>query len=456
MSNTSLIVGNQIPEYIRNDSPKFVEFLKAYYKFMEGYSLKLETLRDVDRVSESLLSLLKSEYLKNFPSAVINDRQLIKLVRRIYDAKGTITAVELLFRLFFNERVVVFQPSRNILRASDGRWQEEYAITVSSVYGAIDFDKPIVLRFENSFGSFTIDVERYEIIDDNLTRFFYRSFNEIFVEPPQLIDILGPNNSITFRGEVVRSPRRLTVSNPGKFWKRGQIFQVPGTEVPTLAQVTAIGPDGELLNADIVRFGFTHTPGQITVVSPFLNKPPPGSFEYEFEQTGVDIDDNPIFTHYLTLNDFNDSITEQLTGVTNKKSDLSYALSDYELEFYSGATAFSFTIAALPAPQQAESLITYEQWLQSRATLVYEFDYIVKYKGRFATSDGHLSDPEYRLQDNYFYQLFSYVIETENVIKDYRTALTEIHPAGLKYFADLVKKSTLELSVQTHTVIEQV
>lgn len=454
MENTSLLVSSQVPDFVRNDSPKFIEFLKAYYEFLEGYQVKIETLRDVDRVSSDFLSFLRNEYVKNFPGARINERKLIKLIRKIYETKGTITSVELLFKIFFDEQVIVYQPSRNILRASDGKWQEEYSITVSSVYGSIDFSSAIVLRMENDLGVFEIDVLRYEILDSNLTRFFYRSFNQIYAADNQFVDILGPNGEVSFRGVLVKSPRKLTIANPGKYWKRGQLFQVPGTEVPTLAQVTNIGPNGEMLAASIVRFGYVHSENQVTTVSPFLNKPPAGSFELDSVQTGTDGLGNPIYTHNLTLNDFNDTITEQMVGVTDKHTDLSYALSDYDAEFYFGTTAFSFTVAAIPLPPQQESSVTYDQWLESRSTLIYEFDYIVKYKGLFTSVDGHLSDPEIRLQDNYFYQLFSYVIETTNTIDVYRTALAEIHPAGLKYFADLNKITTIDIGVETNTIIE--
>lgn len=454
MENTSLLVSSQVPDFVRNDSPKFISFLEAYYEFMQGYRLEIETLRDVDRVSNDLLGFLRNEFVKNFPAALISERKLIKLVRKIYDAKGTINAVELLFKIFFNENVIVYQPSKNILRASDGKWNEEYSITVSSVYGSIDFDSQISLRIENNLGSFEVDVIRYERINDNLTRFFYKSFSDIFVTDNQFVDIIGPNNTITFRGLIVRSPRRIVVLSPGKYWKRGQIFSVPGTEVPTLAQATAVDNDGRLLAVSIVKFGYEHAENQTTTISPFLNKPPPGSYEYDKVQTGTTVEGDPIYTHTLTLNDFGDSIGETLNSISNKVTELSYALSDYFAEFYAGISAFSFTSTVSPLPIEPESSATYEQWLESRATLVYEFDYIVKYLGSYSSNSGHISDPEIRLQDNYFYQLFSYVIETQTGIDDYRTAVAAIHPAGLKYFSDLNKVATLDEIVDLEVVFE--
>ena len=59
-------------------------------------------------------------------------------------------------------------------------------------------------------------------------------------------------------------------------------------------------------------------------------------------------------------------------------------------------------------------------------------------KGLFLTNDGFLSDKKY-LQDSYYYQKFSYVLRTGKNIADWKNAFTRlIHPAGFKFFGEIV------------------
>ena len=46
----SSLVKQQVPEYVLSDHPKFLEFLKAYYLFMESAELQLDTITDIDQI----------------------------------------------------------------------------------------------------------------------------------------------------------------------------------------------------------------------------------------------------------------------------------------------------------------------------------------------------------------------------------------------------------------------
>lgn len=85
-----------------------------------------------------------------------------------------------------------------------------------------------------------------------------------------------------------------------------------------------------------------------------------------------------------------------------------------------------------------------DTWLESRARFIYEFDYLTLYPGKFVSSDGMLSDSSMRLFDAYFYQLFSYVINSQNDLKKYSSVLDIVHPAGLKYFSSYRKDGYLD------------
>jgi len=59
-------------------------------------------------------------------------------------------------------------------------------------------------------------------------------------------------------------------------------------------------------------------------------------------------------------------------------------------------------------------------------------------KGLFTNNDGFLSDKKY-IQDSYYYQQFSYVLKTGKNIADWKNAFTRlVHPAGFKFFGEIV------------------
>ena len=136
MSNlkTSLLVAQQVPEYVTDEYPLFVSFLEAYYEFMETAQgtqknnvLSLgKNMRYISDVDVSIGAFEKS-FFNNFASLIprdveINKETLIKNVLPLYITRGNEKSFKLLFRMLFNDEVDVILPKNNILRVSDGRW----------------------------------------------------------------------------------------------------------------------------------------------------------------------------------------------------------------------------------------------------------------------------------------------------------------------------------------------
>jgi predicted secreted acid phosphatase len=55
-------------------------------------------------------------------------------------------------------------------------------------------------------------------------------------------------------------------------------------------------------------------------------------------------------------------------------------------------------------------------------------------------NSGKISNQEIRLQDNYYYQAYSYVINTMQEERDYSKIMELTHVAGTKRFSNLVKE----------------
>jgi hypothetical protein len=144
-------VAGQVPEFVSADHPVFVAFMEAYFEWLqtneEGRRLSPLTLldqRDIDNSLDSFVSLFKEEYLKHFPQqlafdqttgAILDERKLMKHIRAFYKAKGTEKAYRFLFLILFNTYAELYYPKVDILRLSDGKWNTLYKIKTTSTNG---------------------------------------------------------------------------------------------------------------------------------------------------------------------------------------------------------------------------------------------------------------------------------------------------------------------------------
>lgn len=446
---TSHLVQGQVPEFIKSDSPKFLDFLRKYYEFMEEYNVRIETLKDPDLVPDNLIAYLKREVARYFPKAAINERQLLKIIRQLYDAKGTIDAVELFFKVFFNDAIVASEPNRNILRASDGRWEQFNSITLEQVYGTFDPEDDLFLTVKNQYGTFVIEVEYVVQASNTISRFFYRSFNIAQFNEGQAVDIIK-NGVVTYRGHLLKSPSKITVVTPGNKWKVGQLIRIPGTIADTIAKVSKVGVNGVLEQVDIVEYGYEHSENQSVIVSPYPNKPSGADYDLQIAITGFD-GTNFTYAYTLSVTEYLNSLTENVIGLSNAIDSDSYFLEQPPNNYVAGdytaklvINVSSDTVGSSTGIVAVDPELTLQDWLASRAVLRYDFDVATKYPGKYLGDEGQISNPNMRLQDNYFYQLFSYVIQTTKDISEYSPGLNLIHPAGRIFFGQLVKTSVID------------
>lgn len=442
----SLLVPTQVPEFIVNDGKKFIEFIQAYYEFNEQYAYDIERLRDVDSTTPELVQYLAREYAAKFPKSQVSTAELIKLIRKIYVAKGTEEAIKLMFRLFYATEVNIVQPNKSILRASDGRWEQTSYFYVRSVFGTFE-DTP-VFRIRNEFGEYFIETTSSTYVDGNTRRYNFKRQRSFVFEEGQYVDVYDELDNLTFKGVLLKSPSTLRVAVPGRGWKRGQIVVIPGEVEDTLAKVSTTGPNGELVSLEIVRYGIGHAENQSTLTNPYVNKPSSGSSTtIDTQLVGV-IAGEPFYEHIVTVEDFTDGLGERVIGVSSGADDPeSYFMEDYNVvgENYNGRQVIRTAVDVIGSTVESvgfEQELTLEDWRAALTTLVYDFDYVVNEPGKYVSEDSHLSNQNIRLQDNYYYQLFSYVIETTRQLSEYQGILGQIHPAGLKFFGSLQKTAT--------------
>jgi len=136
----SPLVQGQFPSFYKEEGPLFLLFAEEYYKWLEtrtytdngtvkdggyvmAYSRNLLDNRDIDKTLDEFLVYFYQKYLKNIQFVTqTNKKFLLKAAQDLYRSKGSERSLDLIFRLLYGETVQVYLPSRDILRASSGKW----------------------------------------------------------------------------------------------------------------------------------------------------------------------------------------------------------------------------------------------------------------------------------------------------------------------------------------------
>lgn len=139
-NKTSFIVSSQVPDFVADDHPKFIQFLEKYYEFLEQEGELLEVSKNftnnmnIDLADETFQEKIYNQFLKLLSVNVITDKTtLIKYIKDFYRAKGTENAVRFLARILFKKEIDFYYPKNDILRASDGKWYVERSLRVTDV-----------------------------------------------------------------------------------------------------------------------------------------------------------------------------------------------------------------------------------------------------------------------------------------------------------------------------------
>jgi hypothetical protein len=142
---TSIFVQKQIPEFVKDEYPKFVSFLEAYYDFLEARAnttttsnnlvTSAKTLRNIKDVDDSIEQFEKNfynTYASLIPLEVQSNKALLfKHLANLYRSKGNENSFKLLFQLIFGQDIDIIYPKNNVLRASASKWKTDTTLRIN-------------------------------------------------------------------------------------------------------------------------------------------------------------------------------------------------------------------------------------------------------------------------------------------------------------------------------------
>ena len=266
----SSIVASQLPEFIRDDYQTFVDFLKAYYEFLETTQADPVTLRDIDTTLDSFITYFKNELAQKLPYSTVDERFLITRIKDLYLAKGSEASFKLLFRILFNKDITVNYPSTQMLRASDGKWNQDVSVFVKILVGSpqsivgkmvdVVTTTKIVRVLVDRRQYVEVEVDRAIRISDDVYEFILdrRFFGTISVG--DTLRYLDSNNNLLFNGLILPTTSVLTVEQAGTGFKVGDLYNINNFQgYGSIMKVSAVDSNGGISQAQFIKFGTGYT-----------------------------------------------------------------------------------------------------------------------------------------------------------------------------------------------------
>jgi hypothetical protein len=439
MSRTKLssVVSRQIPEFIREDYPTFVAFVEAYYKYLQDQGVDLTAVKDIDQTLEQFIVEFKRELAHNLPAIQGDERFILTKIKDQYLAKGSESSYKLLFRLLFGKKVELTYPGTQMLRASDGRWNQEI-----SVFAKVDFGQPQdivgkLVDIQTATRLIRVLVDRKEELVGEVDRIVALGGNiyEFFLDK-KFFGILKPTDKIkykdTFQATILPATQTPKITQAGKNFRVGQVFEVKsGTGTGALLKVTATDDNNGIKYAEFIKFGIGYNADFAVslLASNTVNAAQLLLSSASSSRSGEN----------LAIGDRTVGFDEQ--GYVNLGD---YVTTDFVDGTYAGSIIREFSLNFRNAQVASDDPAIIEVNLGA----------LVRYPGYFTSNAGFLDDSIF-IQDSKYYQAFSYVIRIDERLNSYKSAVkTMLHPAGMALFGEYNITNNINLSVALESLVK--
>lgn len=442
--NIASVVSRQIPEFIREDYPAFVSFIEAYYSYLQTEQIDLDSVKDLDKTLDEFIIHFKKELAYNLPGTLTDERFLLERIKDHYLSKGSELSYKLLFRLMFGKDVQLGYPGKQMLRASDGKWNQERSVFAKVNYGDPESIIGKVVTIEEGNRIIRVQVsKKLDIVGeiDRIVRLGDGVFEFFLAE--NIFDIVSPTNVIklgtTFKATILPTTSILNIYDRGQGFRVGQVFEVKSsTGTGTLIKVTKIDDTGGIVHAQIIKFGVGYLADFTASILPS---------ESLTSRTAVTVEET-IKPINILLNGSTNLVVGLERGVTTSElgfiNSVDYVERAYVDGAYSGTTIKEFAF-------ETQNITTANV---KPAIVEIRLGAIAQYPGYYETNSGFLSDSIY-IQDSKYYQIFSYVIRINERLESYKNAVkTMIHPAGYALFGDFEISNSFDLGISLESLVK--
>lgn len=433
-NKTSDIVQSQVPSFFLEDYPTFVNFLQAYYRFLETQKVNknLENFRDIDTTLTEFVNELKNEFAHSSPNYA-NTKLYLAHLKQHFVSRGSEESYALLFRLLLNKDIEIQHPSDSILRVSDGKWEQDHSIFVKVTAGNINDILGQFIYVQTVSKKVRIHVLNISVID------LANSIFEIFFDK-QYYGIISVNDTITFKSTkayVLPTTNTITIINGGQNFRIGQIFSLNSSlGSGTAIKVVKVGINGTLLELKIISFGIGYA----------------SNFYCSISNSAIDgeLFSYPVTSHIRNLVGGGTQIIYQnpIPGYKDPTSPFVESGFINKQNYFNDSTTYSdgSYVGEVLSQFYSDNAKTITE---DYAVLLVKLGSVAKYPGAYLTTDSFISGVSY-IQDGDFYQDYSYVIKVDEKLDNYKNAVLQfLHPTGRKLFGEYSIQNDFLLSIET-------
>lgn len=515
-----LIVSQQVPEFVRAEYPAFLEFLKAYYTWLEDeYSIgKLENLVDLDdTIDEFLIYFRKALDLYNI-TANNNDRFYIRNIKELYTSKGSFQGFEFLFKILYDAQSSIDIPWDYTFRPSEAQWIQDvsFLVDLEPLEGYTLEETAYLLKgkritiyddvrpIPNEYLSYVINVyvRSTGIVELFVDRFTPKSHLDRFETVPGVLT--GDPDEDQINGTILSTTSNVKVTRAGTGFSEGLSYNIPSPNGgdPAIIRIKEVGPAGSIKGIQVAQFGTKFDDGYTAQISPPTSSGINGSYIFDPEIIGEAYPDN-------TTSDPDPdtiSVTAKTADSTRLSTDLAVVTADRtELGFhpfetgdavvYSNGGGDATDIGGL-VHNAIYYIIDVDEFTVKLATTysnainnvwidlvdeiaptgdlpvalgsvhaLYLLDYAVleftsnglAISAGYYKNDNNILDRRMFIEDSYYYQVYSYVTLVEKRLVDYGQILKKVlHPAGSKHFGVYEIFNTKAYEIDIDTTITNI
>lgn len=412
-------IASQLPKHIVENYPLFVDFLEAYYEWVETSGAYSHINKHIDRLflSESLdsyIDQLKNEYLHFFPKDFdYSEKDFIKWAGEFNLSRGSIKSFKFLFNLLYQEQIEIVKPRDSIFSSSSGTWNKPQRKLILSdsgtskdyfIYQRITQTRKI---YDDIYEYASATVEKAQKMTLGKFKVLVLYLKDIDGEFDPAFPIYGEDGK--FEWMMPTNPD-FVIDNPGSGYSENDLVKLEYT-------------DGFF---DVQ--GFSKTDNQFdTNITTYYSK-----------------QDIKLFVDDYNIDDFEFDGRKVYSPTIVKDISVIVRFPSFDGTSSVGSIGPNGNVKRVVNIEPAIGKGEYETTIYSQygtgleLSLDPEMNRITYVPGYYTDENGFPSSSTMKLQDGYYYQTFSYVIQTKQNIEKYRDVVEALlHPAGTQMFGEL-------------------
>ena len=228
--------------------------------------VELVNFRDPDRVISHFLTQMRDEFLETLPENLatsVDKRKLIKNIRSMYRAKGTVRGHEMFFRILFGESSETIYPREQMLKASDGQFDTLKVLRVIGTSGEVTSLIGRTITGQSSDATAIIEyISTFQIGVDTVNEIILNneSINGTFTVGEEIRGTSSDTDDYFVKANITGIPGTKNITNDGSLNSTSDGITLTAGGTGALFQVEEIGP-GKITDIVIDNAGTGYTIG---------------------------------------------------------------------------------------------------------------------------------------------------------------------------------------------------